>query len=314
MENTITSTNAKTRNRSTQVIDYERKKIMKSQIAQTSKGPIEYTLLGNGPMVLVCHGTSSNCFSTELSTPLVEAGFSVLTPSRPGYGRTPLEVGAGAAQTAQALIALLDTLQVQTCAVVAISGGGPTGIALAALYPQRIQQLILAAAISHPEERPNEPAYKNQSAFYGPMHNLTWGMLGLMSRLSPRAMARQTLAIFSTHDPEDGLNKLSPEDIAKICRFYQGHSSRQGALADNAHTVGVDLLKSIRQPTLVIHSREDNSVPFGHAEWSLKHIPQAELCEAGITGHFFWVDPDYPRICQRMVTFLHEELRGKVKP
>ena len=52
-------------------------------------------------------------------------------------------------------------------------------------------------------------------------------------------------------------------------------------------------MASIRQPTLVIHSREDNSVPFAHAEWALKHIPHAELCEAGFTGHFFWVGPDF---------------------
>ena len=43
-------------------------------------------------------------------------------------------------------------------------------------------------------------------AFYGPMHNVLWGLLGLMSRLSPRSMARQTLAIFSTHDTDDALN------------------------------------------------------------------------------------------------------------
>ena len=75
---------------------------MKSQIVQTSRGPIEYTLLGKGPVVLVCHGTSSNCFSTAESEPLVAAGFSVLTPSRPGYGRTPLEVGRSAALACEA--------------------------------------------------------------------------------------------------------------------------------------------------------------------------------------------------------------------
>lgn len=205
---------------------------MKSQIAQTSKGPVEYTRIGSGPVVLVCHGTSSNCFSTELAGPLVEAGFSVLTPSRPGYGRTPLGVGRSAAEAAQALIALLDNLEISSCAVIAISGGGPTGLALAAGFPERVSQLALVVAISRPEERPNEPGYKNQTAFYGPMHNLTWGMLGLMSRLSPRAMARQTLAIFSTHDPDDGLGRLSPDSVEKIARFYRGHSSRTGALND----------------------------------------------------------------------------------
>ena len=280
---------------------------MKSNLISTSHGPIEYTLKGNGPVVLVCHGTSGNCDSAMQAVPLVPAGFSVLIPSRPGYGRTPLEAGRSAGEAAHALIALMDSLKIPTCSVLAISGGGPTGLALAAGYPERVTHLALGAAISHPENRPNEPGYKNQTAFYGPMHNLTWGVLGLMSRLSPRAMARQTLAIFSRHDPEDGLQNLSEKDIQSIAHFYLGRSSRAGALADAAHTVGADLLERIHQPTLVIHSREDSSVPSEHAEWSLKHIPQAQFCEAGITGHFFWVDPDFPRISQRMVAFLHQE-------
>lgn len=284
---------------------------MNSQLAQTLKGPIEYTALGEGPVVLVCHGTSSNCFSVDLMQPLVDAGFCVLTPSRPGYGRTPLEVGRSASEAAEALIALMDNLQIKACSIVAISGGGPTGIALAAKYPRRMDRLVLAAAVSRPEERPNEPSYNNQAAFYGPMHSVLWSMLGMMSRLSPRSMARQTLMIFSSHNPDDGLRQLSPQDIQKICRFYQGRSSRKGALNDAAHTVGVDLLKAVTQPTLVIHSREDNSVPFSHAEWSLKHIPQATLVEAGITGHFFWVGPDFRRISQRLVAFLQEKSQAE---
>ena len=73
---------------------------------------------------------------------------------------------------------------------------------------------------------------------------------------------------------------------------------------DAAHTVGAELLEAIHQPTLVIHSREDRAEPFAHAEWSLKHIPHAELCESGLTGHFFSAGPDFSRISQRMVAFL----------
>jgi pimeloyl-ACP methyl ester carboxylesterase len=137
----------------------------------------------------------------------------VLTPSRPGYGSTPLNVGQSAEKAAEAFIALLDSLQIQSCSVIAISGGGPTGPALAASFPKRVTLLVLEDAITFPENRPDEPDYKNQTAFYGLMHNLTWGMLGLMSQLSPRAMARQTLAILSTKDPDDGLKKLSEEGI-----------------------------------------------------------------------------------------------------
>jgi pimeloyl-ACP methyl ester carboxylesterase len=277
---------------------------MTSQIAQTSRGPIEYTLIGNGPVVLACHGTSENCYSTQALESLTDAGFSLLTPSRPGYGRTPLDVGRSNTQAAEALIALLDCLKIQTCSVIAISGGGPTGIALAANFPQRIQRLVLMAALSRPEDRPNEPSYKNQMAFYGPFHGIQWGMLRMISNLSPRGMARQTLAIFSTHDPEDALSKLSPEGIESIRRFYQGQSSRLGALNDATHSVGKELLQAISVPVLVVHSREDKSVPFSHAEWSLQHIPHAMLCEAGCTGHFIWVGPDYKHITEQMAAFL----------
>lgn len=281
----------------------KKNKVTESRVANTAFGPIEYTLLGEGPVVLVSHGTSSNCFSSAGSDPLLEAGFSVLTPSRPGYGRTPSSVGASAAQSAEAMIALLDYLGIETCAAKAISGGGPTGIALAANHPHRIRRLALVAAIARPEERASEPAFQSQKAFYGPLHGMFWNMLGLMSRLSAANMAKQTMAIFSAHDPEDAFNQLTPEDIQAICRFYQGRSSRRGALNDLAHKVGSELLQSVQAQTLVIHSPEDKSVPFSHAEWALAHIPNVELCQSGATGHFYWVGPDYPKISQKLVSF-----------
>lgn len=278
-------------------------KTMESRIARTSRGSIEYTLLGNGPVVLVCHGTSSNCFSLEGAAPLLEAGFAVLTPSRPGYGRSPVEVGRSAQEAAASLTALLDCLDIKTCAVKAISGGGPTGIALAANHPERVLRLALVEAISKPEDRVQEPAYQNQKTFYGPLHGMFWNMLGLISRLSPSGIARQTMTIFSTHDPEDVFRQLTPEDIEAICQFYQRRSSRTGALNDLMHTIGKELLQKVQAPTLIIHSREDKSVPFTHAEWSLAHIPNAELCESGVTGHFYWVGPDYQRISHQLISF-----------
>ena len=202
---------------------------MKSEIAQTSKGPVEYTLLGNGPVVLACHGTSSDCFSTDLAKPLVESGFSVTDALTPGLWAHAAGGRTSAARAAEALAALLDSLDMKTCSAIAISGGGPTGITLAAGYPERVGRLVLAAAISRPEERPNEPNYNRQAAFYGPMHSVMWGMLGLVSRLSPRGMARQTLVLFSTHDPDDGLSKLSAEDIQNISRFLPRSFFTQGS-------------------------------------------------------------------------------------
>ncbi len=252
---------------------------------------------------MVCHGTSANCFSDDGYIPLLNAGFALLTPSRPGYGRTPLKLGATAAQAAEALVGLLDNLNIETCAILAISGGGPTGVALAANHPQRVRRLALIAAVTQPEARINEASFESQRAFYGPLHGATWAMLGLLSRLSPYRMAKQTLAIFSTHSPEDALRRLSADDVAAVSRFYQRLSSRRGALNDLTHTVGKDLLQGMRAPTLVIHSREDRAVPFSHAEWAMQHIPRAALCESGFTGHFYWIGPDYQRISQELIAF-----------
>ena len=279
---------------------------MKSLIAQTQRGPVEYIFKGTGPVVLICHGTSEDCHSGYPYEFLVEAGFTLLIPSRPGYGRTPLEVGRTNMQAAQALISLLDCLDIQTCSVLAVSAGGPTGIALAANYPGRIKHLVLMAAVSQPEKRFLEPSYKNQMAFYGPLHGMQWSILRLISNVSPRAMTRQTLAIFSTHDTNDALKRLSSHDKESIRRFYQGRSSRRGALNDAKHTVGQELLQAVSIPVLLVHSREDRSVPFSHAEWSMEHIANVTLCESGFTGHFVSVGPDYPYICKQMMNFLQQ--------
>jgi pimeloyl-ACP methyl ester carboxylesterase len=274
---------------------------MEIQIGNTQAGKIEYSLRGEGPVILVCHGTSRDCRSEGVDQRVLDAGFSALVPSRPGYGRTPLTAGRTVEQAAAALVALLDDLAVQQCRVLAISGGGPTGAALAAIYPDRVKELALAAAITRTYDRTSELAYASQKGFYGPMHNLNWAMLGLMSRLNPRQMARTTLSIFSTHDPDDALRQLSAEDIRVISHFYRGRSSRHGALNDLEHALDENMLGRIQAPTLVIHSREDKCVLFRHAEWSLAHIPRADLCESGVTGHFFFVGPDTGRISRRMV-------------
>ncbi|MGB8983046.1 MAG: alpha/beta hydrolase [Anaerolineales bacterium] len=277
---------------------------MKSQIAQTLRGSIEYIWQGSGPVVLVCHGTSENCYSDSSLTPLLDAGFSLLTVSRPGYGRTPSGVGRSNTEAADALVVLLDQLEIPQCSVIAISGGGPTGVALAANYPERVNSLVLIAANTYTENRQNDPGYKSQKAFYGPWHGLFWGMLRLFSILSPRSTALQTLAIFSTHDPKDTISRLSPGEIRTLCHFFHGQSSREGALNDLTHGVTRELMRKVLSPTLIIHSREDASIPFQHAEWSLEHIPNARLCESGFTGHFYWIGPDYTRICESMIDFL----------
>src|SRR6516165_4366978 len=62
-----------------------------SEIAETRHGLVEFARSGTGPVILNLHGGATGYDQTlALSWNVHEAGFMILTPSRPGYLRTPL--------------------------------------------------------------------------------------------------------------------------------------------------------------------------------------------------------------------------------
>ena len=121
---------------------------MSQTVAKTAKGPIEYRLEGSGPTVVVLNGGHCSRESRLSHERLIEHGFSVLTPSRPGYDSTPSEVGRTAQEAADALAALLDVLQIPTADVIGISASGPTALAFALRYPSRIRKLIMESTVT----------------------------------------------------------------------------------------------------------------------------------------------------------------------
>ena len=58
-----------------------------SEIAETSKGKIEFRKFGNAPYMLFMPGTPGFCHA---AVGFDKFGFGLITVSRPGYGRTPL--------------------------------------------------------------------------------------------------------------------------------------------------------------------------------------------------------------------------------
>ena len=94
---------------------------MPQNIAKTAKGPIEYRLEGSGPTIMVLNGGHCSRDTRLSHERLIEHGFSVLTPSRPGYDSTPSYVGKSAQAAADALAALLDILQIAVVDVIGIS-------------------------------------------------------------------------------------------------------------------------------------------------------------------------------------------------
>ncbi|PUU86454.1 MAG: ycgS, partial [Halanaerobium sp.] len=121
---------------------------MESKIAELKKGKMEYTLRGEGPVISNLHGGHSNCQESFGYQPLLNSGYSILTPSRPGYSRTDVEAGRTAAETAASLVELLDYLKIGEVYLIGVSAGGPTAIYLTANYPARVKKLVLESAAS----------------------------------------------------------------------------------------------------------------------------------------------------------------------
>jgi pimeloyl-ACP methyl ester carboxylesterase len=169
------------------------------EIAETAKGPVEFGMAGTGPVILHFHGGASGYDQTlALSWDLHEAGFTVLTPSRPVYVRTPLTIGARPEQAADVTASLLDVLGIDKVCVMVTSGGGPTALHFAMRHPQRAWGLVLQAAISRRHVQPSRSTnsligrviFTRSGTWQADL--LAWGM-HLLARCWPAILIRSLL-------------------------------------------------------------------------------------------------------------------------
>ena len=120
-----------------------------SRVIATTSGPVEYAATGEGPAVLVIHGCPGGYDQGLIAARLANSeDFTFISPSRPGYLRTPLYVGVTPEAQADAYVSLLDSLGISKVAIVGISGGGPSALQFAIRHPERCWGLVTVCAIA----------------------------------------------------------------------------------------------------------------------------------------------------------------------
>lgn len=111
--------------------------------ADTRHGPVEFAEAGNGPPLLMLHGTGGGFDQGMLmAAPLIAAGFRVIAPSRFGYLRTPMPDRADHLGEAEAMADLLDGLGIARAAVAGVSAGAIPALAFALRFPDRCTALV----------------------------------------------------------------------------------------------------------------------------------------------------------------------------
>ena len=277
---------------------------MNGKLINTKLGEIEYSTTGNGKPVLFIHGGHSNCNETLWHKGFDLKKFQLITPSRPGYGNTPLNDNKTPKQAADLIISLLDDLAIEKVILYGISAGGLTTIELASNYPERVEKLILASAISKEWLDKNGKLYKTAQRIFNPkVEGFVWGMIRFFSGLFPNLIAKNFYPQFTTTPS----HKLAKEDVKELLSIFKNFISGTGFINDIDQNIDHDVISKIKCPTLIIHSKNDNSAPFEHALHSKKMIENSELVELNNEwGHLFWIGNDSKKSIEKTIKFIEE--------
>lgn len=293
--------------------------IADSHLIETALGPVEYDLRGTGPVVLHMHGGVVAHNSWYLLEHLVDAGYTVLTPSRPGYLRTPLSSGTTPEEQADLMAALLDALRIERVAVCGLSAGGPVALQFALRHAHRTRALVLISAVTKQTGLSNEQTNSalGRLVMSPAGQNLTYLLIHWVMTRYPR-LALHDLARTETtysHKTSRRLNQQVLSDPTQRLALTRLADAMVPALPRFAGTMN-DLqiqqtvprypLEEIARPTLIIHSRHDGDIPYENATFAATTIPNAELITVDQYGHLIWLgDPAVTEMWQqRIVQFL----------
>ncbi|QJC87254.1 alpha/beta hydrolase [Bacillus inaquosorum] len=268
---------------------------------------LEYSVTGKGAPIIVMHGGHSNCYEEFGYTSLVEHGYSIITPSRPGYGRTSKEIGKSLADACRFYVKLLDHLQIDSVHVIAISAGGPSGIYFASHYPERTNTLTLQSAVTKEWLTPQDTEYKvGRILFRPPVEKWLWKLASSLNNAFPRLMFRAMSPQFSTLSFQRIKSMMDEKDIEAFRKMNSRQRSGEGFLLDLPQTAAVSSkeLQAITCPVLIMQSVYDGFVDSSHAHHAKEHIPDAALCLIHSWGHLIWLGKEAAETDRIILEFL----------
>ncbi len=233
----------------------------RSVVVRSPWGPIEYATIGQGPPVLVIHGSGGGFDQgLEMMGPLAAHGFRLIAPSRFGYLRSARPANASPQVQADALAWLVARLGEQQVVVAGGSAGALTAMQFAIRHPQMTRAVVLIVPAAYAPDR-----LAGQNAMGGSLAE--WLTLCLLrsdfafwavSRLYPAQMTRAVLAT----DPAL-VTGAAPEERARVrsvLTYILPVSRRAQGLADDTRWAGSPApyrLDRITAPLLAVSAADD---------------------------------------------------------
>jgi pimeloyl-ACP methyl ester carboxylesterase len=255
------------------------------RIASTQFGPVEYwerpidAATGGAARrpVLVSHGIFHGCDGGMLSVEDMVTGRLVVSPSRFGYLGSALPHDASVTDQADALVDLIDHLELDTIDVIGVSAGTGAAVQLALRHPVRVGHLVISSG-----NWPGSPTARTPPSWARVFY--TDAAMWLVRTASPSAFARLT-----------GVPRGFPRTAADQATINEMGDSifpvkprRAGAIFD-AYLANPDIeryrLEDLTVPTLIVHARDDPLASYQSAEAAARRIPGATLFTLESGGH-----------------------------
>lgn len=249
-----------------------------------------YFDVGDGEPLLLLHGSGPGVSAywnwVDVLEPLSRT-FRVIAPDIAGFGytgvRSDVEYGLGV--WVDHLIGFLDALGLASVTLVGNSFGGALTLAAASRFPERVDRIVVMgtpagefaqtealAAGWHYEPDRDAMAEFLQRLPHDPVC-VTDAMIDARHRASARPGA------------QDAYRRLMPEP--------QGPGTLVRAFPER-------IVRTLSQPALVLHGREDIAVPFVLGQRLFDWLPNAEAHFFAGTGH--WVQAERPAAFVNTVT------------
>ncbi|MHA1961379.1 MAG: alpha/beta fold hydrolase [Candidatus Thorarchaeota archaeon] len=293
-----------------------------SCIADTSMGPIEYALRGEGPVILAIHGAPGGYDQGLLAMEKLTAdGFSVLSISRPGYVRTPLKVGVTLEEQADAIAALMDSLNISKAAVLGASTGGAVALHFALRHPDRLWAQAIVAGVSqeYTMNAGKKRSLLRRIILSDSLMDIGVWLFDVATRRRPSSSLKE---MFKENVDLEGKERDNyarqvmgfPDQVEWYKRFIQTTcplSARNPGLENDIEQLArlsFDDLDCIRCPTLVIHGTADKEVPFSHAEFTATSIPNSVLLGFPNVGHIVWLGEHVELMESNLLDFFNEHV------
>jgi 2-hydroxy-6-oxonona-2,4-dienedioate hydrolase len=125
-----------------------------SELIPTPFGEMEYAIAGNGPSLLMIHGTGGG-FDQGLTfaDAIMRRGHRIVSPSRFGYLRSAFPADPSSENQADAFVRLLDHLRIDRLPVAGGSAGALSAAQFALRHPDRCSGLILLVPAANVSSR-----------------------------------------------------------------------------------------------------------------------------------------------------------------